>query len=197
MSNPQPTGARVADPIDRSLGSGDGAKAGSGRDEALVAYLLRLRETNSGAQAALRRAESPALSAGALPYLAAWHLHQSDLPAALLFASALARHPDIPDDASLPLGRAAFQTLSPAERRDPIETGAGRRVVAVQRQSLPMAHRSISGLLTTIAAAPGSGLDWTRLWRTYRNWEHRDTQRRRQNRQRLLLDFYGSGAPDH
>jgi len=68
--------------------------------------------------------------------------------------------------------------------------------VAVQRQSLPMAHRSLSGLLTAVAAAPGVGLDWTGLWRTYLNWEHRDTQRRRQTRQRLLLDFYASGAPD-
>lgn len=195
MSNPQPTELPIAEPEDSGPEtSGDSAR--SGRDQAFVAYLLRLRETNAGARAALRRAESSALSAGALPYLAAWQLHQSQLPAALLFASAIARHRDIPDDKSTPLGRAAFQTLTPAERRDPTGTGAGRRVVAVQRQSLPMAHRSLSGLLTAVAAAPGVGLDWTGLWRTYLNWEHRDTQRRRQTRQRLLLDFYASGAPD-
>lgn len=195
MSNPQPTELPIAEPEDSGPEtSGDSAR--SGRDQAFVAYLLRLRETNAGARAALRRAESSALSAGALPYLAAWQLHQSQLPAALLFASAIARHRDIPDDKSTPLGRAAFQTLTPTERRDPTGTGAGRRVVAVQRQSLPMAHRSLSGLLTAVAAAPGVGLDWTGLWRTYLNWEHRDTQRRRQTRQRLLLDFYASGAPD-
>jgi len=59
-----------------------------------------------------------------------------------------------------------------------------------------MAHRSISGLLTAIAAAPRIGLDWTGLWRSYRNWEHRDPGRRQQTRQRLLLDFYAVGAAE-
>jgi hypothetical protein len=199
MSSPPPAPQLAADPagIPASEHTAPAAdNRGGGRDSAFVAYLLRLRETNAGARAALRRGEAPALSAGALPYLAGWQLHPAELPAALLFASALARHRDIPDDRSSPLGRAAFQTLSRADRRDPAATGAGRRVVAVQRQSLPMAHRSISGLLTAIAAAPRVGLDWTGLWRSYRNWEDRDPGRRQQTRQRLLLDFYAAGGAE-
>lgn len=164
------------------------------RDEEFVGHLRQLCANNAGARSALRRADTAALADRALPYLAAWNLTRAELEAAQLFGALIARHGDVRPDPSMPLGKAAFQTLAPRDRSEPSETGAGRRVIACQRQSLKLAHRTFTGLLTTIEARPALGVDWTRLWRTYRTWDHPDPDRRRGTRQRLLLDFYGSGT---
>lgn len=167
------------------------------RAEAFVEHLLHLRAASPAAHGALRRGDTPALADKALAYLARWQLEPSAQAAALLFASALCRHVHIAPDDSTPLGRAAFKTLSGADWHHPGETGAGRRVIAAQRQALPMAHRTFSGLLIAVADEPRTGLDWTGLWRTYRDWDEPDLVRRHATRQRLLLDFYGTAPRQH
>lgn len=164
------------------------------KGEAFVRHLIQLCATNAGARSALRRGDTPALADRALPYLASWNFTRAELDAAQLFAALLAQHANVGHDAGSPLGRAAFQTLAPRDRHEPVETGPGRRVVACQRQTLKVAHRTFSGLLSAIEARPGHGLDWTGLWRTYRTWDHPDPERRRATRQRLLLDFYSSAT---
>lgn len=163
------------------------------RDHKLVAHLLRLR-ANPAARAELRRGDTPALEARALPYLDVWRLNEFQVKPALLFAAALTRFDSIPDVADRSLGAAAYATLSGVDRHDPSTSAVGRRVLAAQRQTLPLAHRTFTGLLTAVAAQPGHGLDWQRLWRSYQGWDHRDLNAQRRTRQRLLLDFYGSSG---
>ncbi len=188
-----PVELRMTDPSASPTSTTSAGTAG-GRDAAFVGHLRALSATSTAARAALRRGEAPALASAALPYLASWQLSPADRGAALLFCSLLARHTSVRDDRTSPLGRAAFRTLSPTARRDPSATGTGRRIVATQRQNLPVAHRSFTGLLSTVAAAPAVGVDWAGLWRTYRTWDSPDTDRRTQARHKLLLDFFGGTA---
>lgn len=168
-------------------------KTGKDRDQQFVQRLLRQRrDENAAARSALRRGDTAALADRAIPYLDAWHFKHDEIPPALLFAAAACRYTDIADDPHSPLGRAAFDTLSKADRREPASTSVGRRFVAAQRQALPLAHRTFLGLLTSIAAHPRVGLDWTGLWRLYRTWDHPEPQYRRATRRQLLLDFYGT-----
>lgn len=159
------------------------------RHDRFVTHLLTLRG-QPGTRAALRRGDSPALQDRAAVYLAPWNLSERDLPAALLFAAALARFPAIRPDRATTFAGAARRTLGPEDRLHPEQTGVGRRIIAVQRQSLPMAHRNVTALLRAIDERPGLGLDWVGLWRSYRRWDDPDPQRRRATRLRLLTDFY-------
>lgn len=162
------------------------------RDQAFVQRLLVLRRDNATARSALRRGDTAALADRAIPYLDAWNFREPKIPAALLFAAAICRYTDIAHDAGTSFGRAAFRTLSPVDRSDAGSTNAGRRVVAAQRQGLLLAHRTFTGLLTSISSKPGIGFDWTGLWRVYRQWDDSDLERQRATRRRLLLDFYGT-----
>ena len=166
------------------------ASARKTRDERFVQRLLLQRRTNAAARSALRHGDSAALADRAIPYLDAWQFARRDVDAALLFAAAMCRYAEIAHDPSSPLGRAAFRTLALVDRLEPSSTSVGRRVVAAQRQALPLAHRTFTGLLTSISSHPSIGLDWTRLWRMYRTWDHVDPQYRRETRRQLLLDFY-------
>lgn len=170
-----------------------GAEVSKDRDAQFVRRLLQQRrDENATARSALRRGDTAALADRAVPYLDAWHFKDYEIPQALLFAAAICRYADIPDDPDSSLGWAAFHTLSPADRRDAASTSVGRRVVAAQRQALPLAHRTFTGLLTSIGAQPRLGLDWTGLWSMYRTWDHPEPDYRRKTRRRLLLDFYGT-----
>ena len=162
------------------------------RNDKFVRHLLMLRRDNPGARAELRRGDTAALSHRAVPYLASWHLTDREVNAALLFGAAICRYDDIAHVAGHTFGAAAFSTLSPADRRDAASTSVGRRVVAAQRQMLPLAHRTFTGLLTSINANPRLAVDWVDLWRTYRRWDQPDVQGQRLVRRRLLLDFYGT-----
>ncbi len=163
------------------------------RDQRFVQRLLRQRrDENAAARSALRRGDTAALADRAIPYLHAWHFKEHEILPALLFAAAICRYLDIADDPRSSLGGAAFYTLSPTDRHDAANTSVGRRVVAAQRQTLPLAHRTFTGLLTSIAAQPRLGLDWTGLWRLYRTWDDPEPEYRRTTRRRLLLDFYGT-----
>ena len=162
------------------------------RDDKFVRHLLTLRRDSPGARSELRRGDSAALSHRAIPYLAAWHLTPYEVSAALLFGAAICRYTDITHVAGSRFGAAAFSTLSAADRRDAASTSVGRRVVAAQRQALPLAHRTFTGLLTSINSNPRLAIDWTDLWSTYRRWDQPDVQRQRLARRRLLLDFYGT-----
>lgn len=168
------------------------------RDEAFVQHLLRLRE-NPRPRAELRRGDTAALEYRAIPYLAAWRLPPPELSAALLFGAAICRYPGIADDASNTFGRAAFRTLSATDQRDAANTNVGRRVVAAQRQTLPLAHRTFNGLLVSINTSNNitgrPKINWTGLWRTYKNWDSTDVDKQRRTRRQLLLEFYGT-TPD-
>jgi CRISPR type I-E-associated protein CasB/Cse2 len=166
------------------------------RDIRFVQHLLIQRRNNVAARSALRRGDTPALADRAVPYLQAWQLRPHEVNPALLFAAAICRHSDIEHDMRTSFGRAAFSTLTPADQSDAAGTSVGRRVVATQRQTLPLAHRQFTGLLTSISQHPQLGFDWNGLWRTYRGWDHPDPQRRRMHRRRLLLDFYGTAPSD-
>lgn len=168
------------------------APARRDRDEQFVRRMLLLRRDNPGARSALRRGDTAALADRALPYLEAWRFKAYEIDAALLFAAAISRYSGIANVPTTPLGRAAFRTLSAADRHDPASTSVGRRVVAAQRQRLPLAHRTFTGLLTSIDAQLSIGLDWTGLWRLYRGWDQPDLEYQRISRRRLLLDFYGT-----
>lgn len=169
---------------------------GKSRDEQFVQRMLVLRR-ETGARSALRRGDTAALADRAIPYLEAWRFKDYEIGAALLFAAAISRYSSIAPDPNTPLGRAAFRTLSAADQRDAASTNVGRRVVAAQRQRLPLAHRTFTGLLTSIDAHPSLGLDWPGLWRLYRNWDHPNPEYQRRNRRRLLLDFYGTNPDQH
>ncbi|MGC7100698.1 type I-E CRISPR-associated protein Cse2/CasB [Amycolatopsis lurida] len=165
------------------------------RDDAFVQSLLKLRH-DTRARSALRRGASTALADRALPYLAPWKFAHYELTPALLFSAAITTYPDIAYAEDTPLGRAAFRTLSRRDQHDAADTNPGRRVMAAQRQQLPLAHRTITSLLTRINDHPGIGLDWPALWRMYRVWDHPDPHYRRRTRRQLLLDFHGT-TPAH
>ena len=162
-------------------------------EDPFVQHLLRLRQ-EPRARAELRRGDTTALADRAIPYLGNRFLNGDRwLSAGLLFGAAISRYTNIADEPSQPFARAAFRTLTPLDQRDPAGTSVGRRVVAAQRQTLSLAHRTFSGLLISIgnnAARPA--LDWTGLWRTYKNWDSTDLDRQRHFRRQLLLDFYGT-----
>lgn len=170
--------------------------APSSRDSRFVQHLLIQRRDNIAARSALRRGDTPALADRAVPYLQAWQLQPYEVNPALLFAAAVCRYSDIAHDVRTSFGRAAFRTLTPADQRDAAGTNVGRRVVASQRQTLLLAHRQFTGLLTSISQHPQLAFDWNGLWRTYRGWDHPDPERRRTHRRRLLLDFYGTAPSD-
>jgi len=162
-------------------------------DRSFVQHLLRLRD-DPRARAELRRGDTPALAYRAIPYLTAWRFTERTISAGLLFGAAISRYSTIADEPDQSFGRAAFRTLTPLDQRDAANTAntnVGRRVVAAQRQTLPLAHRTFSGLLVSIgnnAARPA--INWTGLWRTYKNWDSTNVETQRRARRRLLLDFY-------
>lgn len=172
------------------------APSADSRDSRFVHYLLGVRRDNVTARSALRRGDTAALADRAVPYLQTWQFRPDEVDPALLFAAALCRYADIAHDPQTSFGRAAFRSLSPSDQREASETTVGRRIVATQRQALPLAHRQFTSLLRSISDQPRLALDWTGLWRTYRSWDDPDPARRRRHRRRLLLDFYGTAPRD-
>lgn len=156
-----------------------------------VAYLLNLRDS-ARARAALRDGDQQALAPRALPdLLLSRHLHELDLDAALLFASAIAGNSTIRHMPGVPFGRSLARAVDARDLSDK----AASRLVTVQRQPLPLAHRSLKSLLTSLDRTRSASLDWDSLWHMYRLWDCTDLDVQQRTRRRLLLDYYGSATP--
>jgi CRISPR type I-E-associated protein CasB/Cse2 len=160
------------------------------RDTRFVQHLLELRVSSAAARSALRRGDQKALSRHALTYLAPWFTKEWEIDAALLFAAALATHDNVGHVSEVPVGHALYFAIEPRPR-EATDTNLGRRVLAMQRQTLPLAHRTLTGALRVLDDAHRS-IDWLRLWRMYRGWNHPTPEIQRRVRRQILLDFYGA-----
>lgn len=152
-----------------------------------VDRLLKMRSDGS-VRAALRDGDQQALAPRALPYLAPWFNSEADLDAALLFGSVIAGNYTIRYRADMPFGRELYRAVSAGQ----LSNQAASRLVAVQRQPLPLAHRTLKSLFTSLDRTRSASLDWDSVWRMYRTWDCADLERQQRTRRRLLLDFYGS-----
>jgi len=156
-----------------------------------VEYLLTLRN-DTPARAALRNGDQPVLAHRALPYLAPWHYKESELDAATLFASVIASNSTIGHAPGVSLGQALYQAVG---ARVLSERVVSSRLVVVQRQPLPLAHRTLRGLFASLNRTRCASLDWHKVWLMYRDWDQENLDKQRKTRRRVLLDFYGS-APE-
>jgi len=156
-----------------------------------VEYLLTLRNDTS-ARAALRNGDQQVLAHRALPYLAPWYYKESELDAATLFASVIASNSTIGHAPGVPLGRALYRAVTAGVLSERVVSS---RLVTVQRQPLPLAHRALKGPFASLDRTRSASLDWNSVWLMYRDWDQDNLDKQRKTRRRVLLDFYGS-APE-
>jgi CRISPR type I-E-associated protein CasB/Cse2 len=158
------------------------------KDSRFVEYLLTLRE-DSSARSALRHGDQPALDYRALPYLAPWFREQKSLNAAMLFASVIASNTAIGYKPGVSLGQALYEAVA---ARALSQRVVSSRLLAVQRQSLPLAHRTLRGPFASLNRTESAVIDWLRVWRLYLWWDLRKLEVQRAVRRRVLLDFYNA-----
>lgn len=161
------------------------------RDTRFVEYLLNWRN-NTSARAALRDGDQQVLAHRALPYIAPWNYEGTVLDAALLFGAVIAGNSTIRHAPGVPLGRALYQA---SRAGDLSELATSSRLVAVQRQPLALAHRTLKGSFASLDRTRSASLDWNSVWSMYCFWDRTNLDKQRETRRRLLLDFYGSATP--
>lgn len=166
------------------------------RDTRFVNHLLMLRD-DAAARSALRRGDQPALAYRAQIYLAPWFPDGAGMDAASLFAAAFATHSRYGGEATatVPVGQVLYRhagATHTGRRFEPADAMPGRRVIAMQRQTLPVAHRTLAGMLQQLDRSHAASIDWRGLWTLYRLWDIPTSDTRRRVRRRILLDYFGS-----
>lgn len=159
------------------------------KDVRFVEHLLTRREDPS-VRSALRYGDQAALQHRALPYLAWWFRgpkEQNSLNAAMLFASVIASNTAIGHEPDVSLGQALYEAVAARVLSQRVVTS---RLLAVQRQRLPLAHRTLRGPFASLNRTRTAVVDWLQVWSLYRWWDQDVLDQQRKVRRRVLLDFY-------
>lgn len=138
---------------------------------------------NPTARSMLKRADIVRAEYYAYPYLAAlWEENENLKEPVLLFASAVAKYPNLKYSLERHAGVGALGRNLRKISQDTVET----RLISIQRKNLRDAHTILQGLY---AAGNNDHLsiNWGEVWDTYRWW---GSEPGNPNRTKVLLDYY-------
>lgn len=161
-----------------------------------VARLLKLRDHDTAARVAMRRATSIATEHYAYPYLANHWVNSSPWvkQPLLRFAGLLGTAIRIGNNPAVTLGQFLSRTAIAGEAtrdgRDRAIDRVGRRILWAQTGDLSKLDQALRGLIPSSDAT--GGVSWQSIYDTYLWWDQPDLDRRRTHRRRLIEAFYGT-----